>query len=260
MVYSSVLSDLAIKQHHVEFFPLDIGSSIDDHAAHLPMHPFRGIKIPRDIKNKKTVARMPLFDIKNMTTFLNPLTKHQTQFRAVMEYREKFDSANVPQNLEIAYDQRLKGNYQPIPPKAPSKKQIEIASQSASASITLYSFAKHKGVTEFNRANPEYKNLLTSRSKATLYNMADEEDHPHLLNILFPNEKKNMKKLSDSDFKRIFASYYHDSPSDIETINKAYEKSAPRKSTSKIFPKEEKEEEVAATSETIPPIEEESDE
>jgi len=69
MVYSSVLSDLAIKQHHVEFFPLDIGSSIDNHDAHLPMHPLRGIKIPRDIKNKKTVARFPINDIKNMTTF-----------------------------------------------------------------------------------------------------------------------------------------------------------------------------------------------
>jgi hypothetical protein len=52
--------------------------------------------------------------------------------------------------------------------------------------------------------------------------MADEEDHPHLLKVLFPQER-NMKKLSDSDFKRTLASYYHDSPSNIEIMNKAYQ-------------------------------------
>ena len=242
MVYGTVLSDLAIKQHHPEFFPLEISSSIDNHAAHLPMHPLRGIKIPRDIKNKKTVARFPINDIKNMSSFLNPSIKHQEQFKAVMQYREKFDSANVPQNLEIAYDQRLKGNYQPIPPKAPSKKQIEIASQTASPSIRLYSHTKHVGVSKFNQTNPEYINLLTARSKATLYNMADEEDHPHLLNVLFPHER-NRKKLSDSDFKRTLTSYYHDSPSNIETINKAYESSTPHLDTRKIFPPTEETEE-----------------
>ena len=243
MVYQGVLSDLAIKQHHPEMFPLDIASSIDNHDAHLPTHPFRGIKLPRNIKNKKTVARFPIFDIKNMTTFLNPLTKHQTQFREVMEYRKKFDSANVPQNLEIAYDQRLHGNYTPIPPKAPSKQQIEMASQTPSASITLFTHTKHQGVTKFNEANPQYNNLLTARSKATLYNMADEEDHPHLLKVLFPQER-NMKKLSDSDFKRTLASYYHDSPSNIEIMNKAYKQSTPHLDTKKIFPKEEEIEEI----------------
>jgi hypothetical protein len=79
MVLQGVLSDLAIKQAHPESFPLDISSSIDNHDAHLPTHPFRGIKLPRNIKNKKTIARFPINDIKNMTTFLNPLTKHQTQ-------------------------------------------------------------------------------------------------------------------------------------------------------------------------------------
>ena len=243
MVYSSVLSDLAIKQHHPEFFPLDIASSIDNHDAHLPTHPFRGIKLPRNIKNKKTVARMPLFDIKNMTTFLNPLTKHQTQFREVMEYRKKFESTNVPQNLEIAYDQRLKGNYQPIIPKAPSKQQIEMASQTPSASITLFTHSKHQDVTNFDEANPEYTTLLTARSKATLYNMADEKDHQHLLKVLFPQEK-NMKMLSDSDFKRTLATYYHDSPSNIEVMNKAYQQSTPHLDTKKIFPKEEEIEEI----------------
>jgi hypothetical protein len=163
MVLQGVLSDLAIKQAHPEIFPLDIASSIDNHDAHLPTHPFRGIKLPRNIKNKKTVARFPIFDIKNMTTFLNPLTKHQTQFREVMEYRKKFDSANVPQNLEIAYDQRLHGNYTPIPPKAPSKQQIEMASQTPSASITLFTHTKHQGVKKFNEVNPQYKKFINSK-------------------------------------------------------------------------------------------------
>ena len=110
-----------------------------------------------------------------------------------------------------------------------------MASQTASPSIRLYSHTKHIGVSKFNQANPEYMNLLTARSKATLYNMANEEHHSHLLNVLFPHER-NRKKLSDSDFKRTLASYYHDSPSDIETINKAYENSTPHLDTSKIFP------------------------
>ena len=243
MVLQGVLSDLAIKQAHPESFPLDIGSSIDNHDAHLPTHPFRGIKLPRNIKNKKTIARFPINDIKNMTTFLNPLTKHQTQFREVMEYRKKFESTNVPQNLEIAYDQRLHGNYTPIPPKAPTKEQIEIATQTVSSSIRLYPHKKSEGAMKFNIKNPIYRGLLTDRSKATLYNMADEEHHPHLLNVLFPNER-NMKKLSDSDFKRTLASYYHDSPSNIEIMNKAYQQSTPHLDTKKIFPKEEEIEEI----------------
>jgi hypothetical protein len=242
MVLQGVLSDLAIKQAHPESFPLDISSSIDNHDAHLPTHPFRGIKIPRNIKNKKTVPRYPINDIKNMTSFLNPLTKHQTQFREVMEYRKKFDSANVPQNLEIAYDQRLKMNYAPIVTKAPSKQQIEMASQTPSASITLFKHTNHQDVTNFDKSNPEYTNLLSSRSKATLYNMANEGDHHHLLKVLFPQEK-NMKMLTDSDFKRTLTSYYRDSPSDIEVLNKAYQQSTPHLDTKKIFPKEEEIEE-----------------
>ena len=244
MVYQGVLSDLAIKQHHPEMFPLDIASSIDNHDAHLPTHPFRGIKLPRNIKNKKTVARMPLFDIKNMTTFLNPLTKHQTQFREVMEYRKKFDSANVPQNLEIAYDQRLHGNYTPIPPKAPTKEQIEIATQTVSSSIRLYPHKKSEGAMKFNTKNPNYRGLLTDRSKATLYGMADEEHHPHLLNVLFPSFTKegNNKKISDAEFKHTLSSYYFDSPSDIETINKAYNLADPIHEKAKIFPPENLEE------------------
>jgi hypothetical protein len=241
MVFTGVLSDLAIKQHHPEMFPLEISSSISTHDAHLPTHPFRGIKLPRNIKNKKTVPRFPINDIKNMTTFLNPLTKHQTQFREVMEYRKKFDSENVPQNLEIAYDQRLHGNYTPIPPKAPTKEQIEIATQTVSSSIRLYPHKKSEGAMKFNITNPIYRGLLTDRSKATLYNMADEEHHPHLLNVLFPNER-NMKKLSDSDFKHTLASYYYDSPSDIETINKAYNLADPIHEKAKIFPPENLEE------------------
>tara|TARA_R110000772_G_scaffold1832_2_gene6210 strand:- start:1495 stop:2223 length:729 start_codon:yes stop_codon:yes gene_type:complete len=242
MVYSSVLTDLAIKQAHPESFPLDISSSIDNHDPHLPTHPFRGIKLPRNIKNKKTVARYPINDIKNMTTFLNPLTKHQTQFREVMEYRKKFDSANVPQNLEIAYDQRLKMSYEPILQKTPSKQQIEMSSGTPSASITLFKHSKHEDVSKFDEANPEYTTLLTARSKATLYNMADEKDHHHLLKVLFPQEK-NMKMLTDSDFKRTLSSYYRDSPSNIDTINKAYQQSTPHLDTKKIFPKEEEIEE-----------------
>jgi hypothetical protein len=238
MVLQGVLSDLAIKQAHPESFPLDISSSIDNHDAHLPTHPFRGIKLPRNIKNKKTVPRYPINDIKNMTTFLNPLTKHQTQFREVMEYRKKFDSTNVPQNLEIAYDQRLKMNYAPIVTKAPSKQQIEMASGTPSASITLFKHTNHQDVTNFDKSNPQYNNLLTDRSKATLYNMADEQDHSHLLKVLFPQEK-NMKMLTDSDFKRTLTSYYRDSPSDIEVLNKAYQQSTPHLDTKKIFPKEE---------------------
>jgi hypothetical protein len=53
-----------------------------------------------------------------------------------------------------------------------------------------------------------------------------------------------MKKLSDSDFKRTLASYYHDSPSNIEVMNKAYQQSTPHLDTKKIFPKEEEIEEI----------------
>jgi hypothetical protein len=232
---TGALSDLAIKQHHPESFPLDIGSSISTHDAHLPMHPLRGIKLPRNIKNKKTVARYPINDIKNMSSFVNPSIKHQETFRSVMEYRQKFNSQNVPQNLETAYKQRLQGNYTPIPPKAPSKLQLEMSTQAASASIRLFNHTEDENVSKFNQTNPELSNLLTDRSKATLYNMADEEHHPHLLKVLFPHER-NMKKLSDSDFKHTLASYYYDSPSDIETINKAYESSTPHLDTRKIFP------------------------
>jgi hypothetical protein len=128
-----------------------------------------------------------------MTTFLNPLTKHQTQFREVMEYRKKFDSANVPQNLEIAYDQRLNGNYQPILQKAPSKQQIDMASQTPSASISLFTHTKHQDVTNFDESNPQYNNLLTARSKATLYNMADKEDHPTFIKSFISSREKYEK-------------------------------------------------------------------
>jgi hypothetical protein len=237
---TGVLSDLAIKQHHPEFFPLDVGSSISTHDAHLPMHPLRGIKLPRDIKNKKTIARFPINDLKNIASFSQPARKHQQQFRAIMEYRKRFESDNVPQNLEIGYKERLQGNYTPIPPKAPSNKQIEMATQTASASIRLYKHTKHEGASRFNANNPEFRDLLSERSKATLYNMADPEHHPHLLNVLFPHEKSK-RKISDAEFKHTLSSYYFDSPSEIETINKAYEMSTPHLDTRKIFPNEEEE-------------------
>lgn len=240
---TGVLSDLAIKQAHPESFPLDIGSSISAQDAHLPMHPLRGIKLPRNIKNKRTVARYPINDIKNNSTFLKPSIKHQEEFKAIMEYRQKFDSDNVPQNLEIAYDQRLKGNYQPILHKAPTKEQIEMATQTASASIRLYPHKKSEGAFKFNRANPDYQGLLTDRSKATLYGMADEEHHPHLLNVLFPSGvRESNKKISDAEFKHTLSSYYFDSPSDIETINKAYNLADPIHEKAKIFPPENLEE------------------
>jgi hypothetical protein len=243
MIRQGVLSDLAIKQAHPESFPLDIGSSISAQEAHLPLHPFRGIKLPRNIKNKKTVARFPINDIKNSSAFLNPSIKHQEQFKAIMEYRQKFDSDNVPQNLEIAYDQRLKGNYQPILYKAPTKQQIEMATQTASASIRLYPHKKSEGAKKFNMKNPEYQGLLSERSKATLYGMADEEHHPHLLNVLFPSFTKegDNKKISDAEFKHTLSSYYFDSPSDIEIMNKAYNLADPIHEKAKIFPPPENE-------------------
>jgi hypothetical protein len=78
-----------------------------------------------------------------------------------------------------------------------------MSSQTPSASITLFKHTNHQDVTNFDKSNPEYTNLLTSRSKATLYNMANEQDHHHLLKVLFPQEK-NMKMLTDSDFKRTY--------------------------------------------------------
>ena len=237
---TGVLSDLAIKQHHPEFFPLDVGSSISEHDAHLPMHPMRGIKLPKDIKNKKTIPRFPINDLKNLASFSQPARKHQQQFRAIMDYRKKFESDNVPQHIEIAYKERLQGNYKPIPPKAPSAKQIEMGTQTASASIRLYKHSKHEGVSKFDTNNPEFRDLLTERSKATLYNMADPKHHPHLLNVLFPHEKSK-RKISDSEFKHVLSTYYFDSPSEVETINKAYEMSTPHLDTRKIFPNEDEE-------------------
>ena len=86
MARQGVLSDTAIKHRYPEWFPVDIASQSLMHPMHLQKNIFKGIKIPRQIKQNTTVARFPITDLKNYAEFGAPQRSQEAQFYSIMNY------------------------------------------------------------------------------------------------------------------------------------------------------------------------------
>ena len=155
---TGVLSDQAIKHRYVEWFPLDIASQSLMHPMHLQKNIFKGIKIPRQIKQNTTVARFPINDLKNYATFSAPQRSEQAQFYSIMNYRQQLGSNNYS-NLETAYEQRINNNHILTPILRPSN---DNNLNQVSATLTL-------DKKEINRL------------KETLHLIADEDEHGELM-------------------------------------------------------------------------------
>lgn len=213
MVYTNVLSDLAIKKMFPEHFPLDLGSELENQTITLPTHPFKGIR--RTLK-RKTIARYPFYDFANRAMIIAPLRAHQTQFNLTMEYRKKLNSLNVPQNLEFGYSERLKPGYEPIHPLPPSKEDILNSMGQNTATIHLKK-QTHDVVDKFNERNPQHINLISNKIKHTLYNVADEEDHEYLLRV----GAKGVKA-TDEEFKLNLLTHYEGDEEAIANLQNAF--------------------------------------
>ena len=158
MARRGVLSDTAIKHRYPEFYPLDIGSQELMHPMHLQKNIFKGIKIPRQIKQNTNVARFPINDLKNFAVFGAPQRSEEAQFYSIMNYRQQLGSNNYS-NLETAYEQRINNNHIPTPLLRPSNDNNQ---NQISATLTL-------DKKEINRL------------KETLHLIADEDEHNQLM-------------------------------------------------------------------------------
>jgi len=110
-----VLSDLAVKQRYVEYFPLDVGGQALMHPIHLQKNIFKGIKPPKKTKRYTDVSRFPINDLKNFATFGSAGRSQEAEFLAIQNYRKELGSNNVMPHLQTAFQSRIKADFTPAP-------------------------------------------------------------------------------------------------------------------------------------------------
>ncbi len=194
MSRAGVLSDMAVKLRHPEWFPLDVGGQELMHPVHLQKNIFRGIKAPKRVKRFTDVARFPVNDLKNFSTFGSAGRSQEAEFYAIMNYRRELGSNNYQSNLETAFQSRNKADYTPAQMFRP-----ELGAGGVQAPATL-SLGRTENFT---------------RMKNTLNLIADAEDHGFL-------HKEN--ETSSETLSRL-NQIYRDEPDALSTIERAWHSS-----------------------------------
>ena len=215
---TGVLADQAIKERAPEFFPLDIGNQEFLHPAHMDKHIFTGIKGRK--KFRTTIARFPINDLKNFATFGSPANKERAEFDAIMNYRKELGSSNVTQNLETAFDNRLKANYEPIVPKAAEHGAGGIQ---VGLTLSLGRYNRKEGQDVYSRVVPGSRSYITARMRGALSNLVNEEEILNLNEVFAPGGfNPRTGKLSDNYILNKLNDVYRDDPEQLNLIERAY--------------------------------------
>ncbi len=104
---TGVLSDIEIKRHCPEFFPLDLGTATALQKVNLQKNVFKGIKNSKNMKIGVDNPRFPINDLHNFSEFGVPSKPEEAEFYSIMNYRKNLNSHNVPDDLNQAYQNRV---------------------------------------------------------------------------------------------------------------------------------------------------------
>ena len=215
---TGVLSDQAIKERSPEFFPLDIGNQEFLHPIHMDKHIFKGIKGTK--KYRTTIARFPINDLKNFATFGSPLNRERAEFNAIMNYRKELGSTNFSENLETAFDNRLKQTYQPILPKPA---EHGAGGVQTGLTLSLGRFNRKEGQDVYSQVVTGSRNYISARMRGALSNLVPKDELLNL-NELFAPSGFNPRhgRLSDSYILNRLQNEYRDDPEQLNLIERAY--------------------------------------
>ena len=217
MSRQGVLSDLAIKQRNPEFFPVDIGGQEYLHPIHMQKHIFKGIKVPKKTKKYTTIARYPLNDLKNFSQFGSAERAEEALYYSIMNYRKELGSNNVPNNLENAYQQRIKADYVPAPMFRPEE---DSGGVQVGTTLSLGRRNRKEGQDMFSKTVPGSRSFLSARMRATLSNISEEDDYPLLMSYLVSGGLPN--KITDEEAKSKLNKIYRDDPEQLNVIEQAW--------------------------------------
>ena len=217
MSRQGVLSDLAVKFRYPEMTPLDIGSQELMHPIHLQKNIFKGIKVPKRTKRFTTVSRFPVNDLKNFSTFGSAGREKESQFLAIMNYRQELGSNNVMPHLETSFQARNKADYTPAPMFRPD---TDAGGVQAAATLSLGRYARKEGQDAFSQAVVGSRSFLSARMRATLSNIAEPADYPTLMSYLVPGGLPT--KISDEEAKSKLNQIYRDDPEQLGIIERAW--------------------------------------
>ena len=217
MSRQGVLSDLAVKFTYPEMMPLDIGSQELMHPIHLQKNIFKGIKVPKRTKRFTDVSRFPINDLKNFSQFGSAGREKESQFLAIMNYRQELGSNNVMPHLETAFQARNKANYTPAPMFRPD---TDAGGVQAAATLSLGRYMRKQGQDAFSQSVVGSRSFLSARMRATLSNIAEPADYPTLMSYLVPGGLPT--KISDEEAKSKLNQIYRDDPEQLGIIERAW--------------------------------------
>ena len=217
MSRQGVLSDLAVKFTYPEMMPLDIGSQELMHPIHLQKNIFKGIKVPKRTKRFTDVSRFPINDLKNFSQFGSAGREKESQFLAIMNYRQELGSNNVMPHLETSFQARNKANYTPAPMFRPD---TDAGGVQAAATLSLGRYMRKQGQDAFSQSVVGSRSFLSARMRATLSNIAEPADYPTIMSYLVPGGLPT--KISDEEAKSKLNQIYRDDPEQLGIIERAW--------------------------------------
>lgn len=186
MARKGVLSDVSIKEHYPEMFPLDIGLQ-----QALFTHKLEGSKFSKPskkLKNPSDIARFPIYDIKNFARLSTPSQGVETSFLGILNYRDKIGSSNVPANIANGYKEQKEQVYTPRVPRDIKTERlfIEEVKTTTSGTLSIGTLPRNRGFVEFNKKFGDAKGYLNAQTKGMLMNLGDDGTVRQLVDTLFP--------------------------------------------------------------------------
>lgn len=199
-----VLSDVSIKHHCPEFFPLDVASHKSMHPVHLQTHIFKGIKVPPVTKTHTEFARFPTNDLQNFAMVAAPARTQEAFMESVYNYRKQLGSTNTPANIMTGYEEQKKSTHTPYDIKRPASLASTVVGSSTMsaastdiadisslshtpASLTLGKSTRREGLKMFDKEFSVAKSFMEPHTRAMVQNIARGESMDQVLNILFPD-------------------------------------------------------------------------
>ena len=219
MARSGVLADQAIKERYPEFFPLDLGGQEMLHGINLDKHIFKGIKVSRTNRNKN-VSRFPINDLKNYATLGAPDRKQKAQFDAIMNYRKSIGSSNFTDNLETAFENRMKADYQPTLPKPAESGAggVQVA-----PTLSLGRINRKEAQDIYSQNVLGARSYITPRMRATLANLAPAEQLKDINELFAPGGFNPRTGLLDDKFiLNKLTNEYRDEPEQLNLVEQAF--------------------------------------